>query len=60
MHQKNAGRMTNSVNPDQTSPSEAPLGAVWSGSTLFALICLSENLGSLLYSYVYSFYAFVY
>ena len=33
--------MANSVDPDQT----APLGAVWSGSTLFAQTCLSENLG---------------
>ena len=28
--------MANSVNPDQTAP--APIGAVWSGSTLFACI----------------------
>ena len=34
--------MANSVDPDQT----APWGAVWSGSTLFAQTCLSENLGS--------------
>ena len=34
-----------SVDPDQT----APLGAVWSGSTLFARAYLSENLGSLQY-----------
>ena len=33
----------NSVDPDQT----APLGAVWSGSTLFAQAYLSENLRSL-------------
>ena len=33
------------VDPDQT----APLGAVWSGSALFAQACLSENLGSLQY-----------
>ena len=31
--------MANSVDPDQT----APLGAVWSGSALFAQICLSKN-----------------
>ena len=31
--------MANSVDPDQT----APLGAVWSGSTLFAQTCLSET-----------------
>ena len=38
--------MANSVDPDQT----APLGAVWSGSALFAQAYLSENLGSLRYS----------
>ena len=32
-----------SEDPDQT----APLGAVWSGSALFAHTYLSENLGSL-------------
>ena len=32
--------MANSVDPDQT----APLGAVWSGSTLFAQPSLSECL----------------
>ena len=37
--------MANSVDPDQT----APLGAVWSGSALFAHAYLSENLGSLRY-----------
>ena len=36
----------NSVDPDQTA---APLGAVWSGSALFAQAYLSENLGSLRY-----------
>ena len=40
-----ADRMANSVDPDQT----APLGAVWSGSALFAQAYLSENLGSLRY-----------
>ena len=35
----------NNVDHDQT----APLGAVWSGSTLFAQTCLSENLESLRY-----------
>ena len=35
--------MANSGDPDQT----APLGAVWSGSALFAQTYLSENLGSL-------------
>ena len=38
-----ADGMANSVDPDQT----APLGAVWSGSALFAQTYLSENLGSL-------------
>ena len=38
--------MANSVDTDQT----APLGAVWSGSALFAQAYLSENLGSLRYS----------
>ena len=37
---KNAEGIANRVSPDQT----APLGAVWSGSALFALTCLSENL----------------
>ena len=32
--------MANSVDPDQT----APLGAVWSGSALFAYVILSETL----------------
>ena len=45
MHPKDAARIANSVDPDQT----APLGAVWSGSALFAQTCLSENLGSLRY-----------
>ena len=36
---------TECVDPDQT----APLGAVWSGSALFAQACLSENLGTLRY-----------
>ena len=40
--QKDANGITNSEDPDQT----AHLGAVWSGSTLFAQTCLSENLGS--------------
>ena len=40
-----ADGMANSVDPDQT----APLGAVWSGSALFAEAYLSENLGSLRY-----------
>ena len=43
-----ADRMANSVDPDQT----APLGAVWSGSALFAQAYLSENLESLQYTCV--------
>ena len=43
MFPNNADGMANSVDPDQT----APLGAVWSWSTLFAQICLFENLRSL-------------
>ena len=46
MSPKAADEMANSVDPNQT----APLGAVWSGSALFAQAYLSENLGSLRYS----------
>ena len=46
MSPNDADGMANSVDPDQT----APLGAVWSGSALFAQAYLSENLGSLQYS----------
>ena len=57
MHPKDAERIANSVDPDQTAliansvdPDQtAPVGAVWSGSTLFAQAYLSENLGSLRY-----------
>ena len=42
---KDADRMANSVDPDQT----APRGAVWSGSTLFAQTCLYETFWSLQY-----------
>ena len=45
MSPNDADRMANSVDPDQI----APLGAVWSGSALFARTYLSENLGPLLY-----------
>ena len=45
MSPNDADGMANSVDPDQT----APLGAVWSGSALFAQTYLSENLGSLRY-----------
>ena len=47
MSPNDADGMANSVDPDQT----APLGAVWSGSALFAQAYLSENLGLLLYTY---------
>ena len=43
VHPKDAGGIANSVDPDQT----ASLGAVWSGSALFAQTYLSENSGSL-------------
>ena len=43
MSPNDADGMANSVDPDQT----APVGAVWSGSALFAQAYLSENLGSL-------------
>ena len=43
MSPNDADGMAKSVDPDQT----APLGAVWSGSALFAQTCLSENLGTL-------------
>ena len=47
-----ADGMANSADPDQT----APLGAVWSGSALFAQAYLSKNLGSLRwYDYVIEF-----
>ena len=45
MSPNDADGMANSVDPDQT----APVGAVWSGSALFAQAYLSENLGSLRY-----------
>ena len=41
MHPKDVDEMANSVDPDQT--------ALSSGSALFALTCLSENIGSLRY-----------
>ena len=45
MRPNDADGMANSDDPDQT----APLGAVWSGSALFAQAYLSENLESLRY-----------
>ena len=50
MRPKDADRMANSVDPDQTAPL---------GSTLFAQTCLSENLGSLRYL-VYDLQKFLY
>ena len=47
MSPKDADRMANSVDPDQTAECSAPLGSVRSGSALFAHTCLSENLGIL-------------
>ena len=41
MRPKYAGGIANSVDPDQTDP----LGAVLSGSALFAQAYVSENLG---------------
>ena len=46
MSPNDADGMANSEDSDQTAP---PVGAVWSGSALFAQIYLSENLGSLWY-----------
>ena len=51
MHSKATDGMANSIDPDQT----APLGAVWSGSTLFAYTCPSKHLGSLPYLQRYFF-----
>ena len=42
---KDADGMANSADPDQI----APLGSVWSGSTLFAQAYLSKTLGALRY-----------
>ena len=46
MSPNNAEGKANSVDSDQT----APLGAVWSGSALFAQAYLSENFGSSRYT----------
>ena len=46
MSPNDADGMANSVDPDQTAPLGF-LGAVWSGSAMFAQAYLSENLGSL-------------
>ena len=55
MGQKYAVGIANSVGPDQT----APLGAVWSGSALFAQTCLSEPLGPLQYTNFDNFWNFI-
>ena len=47
MHPKDAEGIANSVDPDET----AALGAVWSGSALFAQTCLSKNFGKLWCTY---------
>ena len=44
MRPNDADGMAKSVDPDQ--------GAVWSGSAMFAQAYLSENLGSLRYTYL--------
>ena len=49
MWSKDAEGIANSVDPDQT----APLGAIWSGSILFAQTCQSKNLGALRYTSVF-------
>ena len=51
MSPNDADGMANSVDPDQT----APLGAVWSGSALFAQAYMSKNLGSLWYFEIFCF-----
>ena len=51
MHPEDAEGIAHSVDHDQT----APLGAVWSGSALFAQTCLSENLGKLGYERGWAF-----
>ena len=47
MSPNDADGMANSEDPDQT----VPLGAVWSGSALFAQTYLSKNFGTLWYSH---------
>ena len=50
---KDVGGIANSVDPDETA-------SVWSGSTLFAQTCLSENLGTLRYFWVLSCWIFLF
>ena len=54
MRPKDAEGIANSIDPDQTAP--APLGAVWSGSALFAQAYLSEKLGSLQYACIHKIF----
>ena len=50
MSPKDADRMRNSEDPNQTAPpGSGSSGTVWSGSTPFAQAYMSENLGSLPY-----------
>ena len=49
MHPKDADGMAYSADPDQ----DAPLGAVWSGSLLFAWTFLSQNFESIRYYWIY-------
>ena len=51
MHPKDAKGIANSVDPDQTAP--LGLGAVWSGSALFAQTCLSENITVIIFIVCY-------
>ena len=46
---KDADRMANSVDPDQTAPLGFGSTVFALGSTLFVQTCLSKNLGSLRY-----------
>ena len=49
MHPKDADRMANSADPDQTSP------LIWVYTALFAWACLSENLATLcIYMYIWT------
>ena len=51
---KSNDRLANSVDPDQT----APIGAVWSGSTLFAHTYLSKYLAWIFYPIHTTFFWF--
>ena len=54
LHSKDADRITNRVDTDQT----APWGAVWSGSALFARTYLSQYFKLLRYSLIKDYYIF--